>query len=111
MSLSFYGVDKHIRITPAQILKLEKAIGYNLATVKRRIHRMCYNFCEVGVEPDEDWEQLRELGLATRSVAFGRYFYRATQRGIDLIGMVTGCKIYTDKNMWTGKELEDDDPD
>lgn len=109
MSITFYGVDRHLRITPDQILKLEKAIGYNLATVKRRIHRMCKNFCDVGYEPDEDWEQLRENGLATRGIAFGRYFYKATQRGIDLVSLVTGCKIYTDPNVWDGKELEDND--
>ena len=108
MSVTFYGVDKHVRVTPAQILKLERAIGYNLANVKRRIHRMCYNFCDVGAEKDEDWEQLVDNGLATRGIAFGRYFYRATDRGIDLIGLITGCKIYKEQNAWTGRELEED---
>lgn len=105
MSISFYGVDRHVHITPAQILKLESCIGYNMANVKRRIHRMCYNFCDVGAEPDEDWEQLRDNGLATRGVAFGRYFYRATDRGIDLVSLITGCKIYKSDGMWTGEDI------
>ena len=104
MTIDFYGVDKNIAVTPAQILKLERAIGYNLATVKRRIHRMCFNFCDCGMHPDADWEQLCRMGLARRADAFGRICYKATDRGIDLVSMLTGCKIYKQKGMWNGED-------
>lgn len=107
MGIEFYTVDKTMRITPSQILKLEAAIGYNMATVKRRIHRMCRNFAETGREPDLEWEDLCRMGLATSGSAFGRHVYRATQRGIDLVSMITGCKIYREPNIFDGKELEE----
>ena len=108
MGIEFFRVDKSTRLTISQILKLEYAIGYSLATVRRRIHRMCRNFAETGTEPDEEWEQLCRMGLATHSTAFGRHIYRVTQRGIDTVGMITDCKICMEPNVFDGKELEED---
>lgn len=108
MAIEFYGVDKTAKLSISQILKLEYAVGYSLATVRRRIHRMCRNFAETGTEPDEEWEQLCRMGLAIHSMAFGRHIYRVTQSGIDVIGMITGCKIYRMDNIFDGKELEED---
>lgn len=105
MTIGFYGVDKRTRVTIAQIMCLERAIGYNLAHVKRRIFRVCRNYCDVGSLPDADWEALCSNGLAVRGKAFDRYFYKATMRGVDLIGMITGCRIIVEPGVWDGKEL------
>lgn len=109
---NFYLIDKNTALTLTQILKLEAAIGYGMLSVKRGIYRMYKNFAETGTEPDPEWEQMCSMGLATRHRAFGsRYVYRATQQGIDIVGMITGAKIRMADNIFTGKELEEDGDD
>lgn len=105
-------LDMNLPVTPTQIKLLEKAIGYDLRdTVKRGVLRMTHNFHDGGIGGSVEWDVLCELGLAERDKAFGRTVYRVTRKGIDLISTITGCRIYKERGMWDGRELEDDDPD
>lgn len=104
-----YDVDMNQQITPTQILKLEKAIGYDLRnTVKRGVLRITHNFHDGGIEGDSAWNALCALGLAESDKAFGRTIYRVTERGIELISTITGCRIYKAHGMWDGREDEAD---
>lgn len=103
------GVNMNQQITPLQILKLEKAIGYDLRnTVKRGVLRITHNFHDGGIDGDPAWNALCALGLAESDKAFGRTIYRVTERGIELISTITGCRIYKARGMWDGREEEAD---
>ena len=79
-------------MTPKQISEMKHAIGLDHKHPVRGKYVPYRNYyCAEGEYPD--WEELVQLGLAEKNPQDRYVYYGLTQKGMDELGKLEGCKI------------------
>jgi hypothetical protein len=84
-------------VTMVQIDYMKHAIGYEARKVKRRIYKAYRNYFTTG-KPDEDWQKLVDLGLATTrpfeiGVGDQPTAYFVSEEGFTFLSVLLGIKV------------------